>query len=299
MSAQKKKLLVTGAGGFLGWNICRAAIETHSVAGVIRSRPITLHGVRKESCDITDFKELRTLFDRTRPDAVIHAAAEPRPDVCQQQPHETRRINVDASIEIAGLCHDAGIPCVFVSSDLVFDGASPPYSEERETSPVNVYGEQKVAAEEGMRERHDRLVVCRVPLMYGDAPAGAQSFIQPFIKSIVEGVELRLFCDEFRTPACGASAARGLIQALSFAPGTCHLGGRERISRYDFCKKLAVALGRPNAKLTPVSVTSATAIARRPVDVSLDSSKAFALGYNPGMISEELSTLQCVSAALP
>jgi dTDP-4-dehydrorhamnose reductase len=257
-----------------------------------------MEGVQKESCDITDFKELKKLFERTRPDSVIHAAAEPRPDFCQQHPQESRKINVDAGVSLAGLCHDAGISCVFVSSDLVFDGASPPYSEERETAPISIYGEQKVSAEKGMRERHDRLIICRVPLMYGDAPSGAQSFIQPFIKSILEGKELRLFFDEFRTPACGANAAAGLLLALKHTPSILHLGGRERISRYEFCRKLAAALGRPDAKLSPISVKNSVTIAPRAVDVSLDSSKAFSLGYNPDTIEKELKKLTCVQQKL-
>ena len=149
-----------------------------------------------------------------------------------------------------------------------------------------------------MRERHDRLVICRVPLMYGDAPPGAQSFIQPLIQAILQGKKLRLFFDEFRTPACGFAAAQGILLALNHGPGILHLGGRERISRYDFCRRLALALGRANAKLTPVSVKMAVTIAPRAVDVSLDSSRAFSLGYNPGMISEEFAKLQCVREAM-
>jgi dTDP-4-dehydrorhamnose reductase len=293
----KKKLLVTGAGGFLGWNICRTAVRSHSVVGVYRSRFVAMDGVRPEKCDLTDFRALQELFLRTRPDAVIHAAAQSKPDICQEHPSATKKINVDASLAIAGLCSDYGIPCAFTSSDLVFDGSAPPYDEERTTSPISVYGGQKAAAEAGMRERHDRVVICRMPLMYGDAPPQASSFMQPFTCAILAGKELRLFSDEFRTPVCGSAAARGLLMALDHAPGTLNLGGRERLSRHDFGIKLAGALGRPDATLTPVSQKEIATKAPRPADVSLDSRKAFSLGYDPLTVDEELPLLECVKRA--
>jgi dTDP-4-dehydrorhamnose reductase len=49
-----------------------------------------------------------------------------------------------------------------------------------------------------------------------------------------EGKELRLFIDEFRTPVSGVTAAQGLLLALDKVRAIIHLGGKERISRYDF-----------------------------------------------------------------
>ena len=294
----KKKLLITGAGGFLGWNICRTATREYSVTGVYRSRPVALDDVQREQCDITDFRSLGELFLRIQPDAVIHAAAESKPDACQEHPDVTKRINVDAALAIAGLCSDRGIPCAFTSSDLVFDGKNPPYDETRAPSPVSIYGEQKTAAEAGMRDRYGGVIICRMPLMYGDVPPLAKSFIQPFVSSILAGKELRLFSDEFRTPVSGGTAARGLLLALDQTCGILHLGGSERVSRYDFGVRLARALGRPGTQLAAISRKEVAFRAPRPADVSLDSRKAMALGYKPLPIDEELNALECVKKVL-
>jgi dTDP-4-dehydrorhamnose reductase len=294
---KKKALLVTGAGGFLGWHLCRAARGGYAVTGVFRVRPVAVQGVRAEQCDLTDYRSLRELFSRVKPDAVVHAAAESRPDVCQEHPDLTRKINVEAPLAIAGLCGDRRIPCVFTSSDLVFDGKNAPYDEKDVPAPLSIYGEQKAAAEEGMRQRYADVAICRMPLMFGDAPPQAKSFIQPWIRAVLAGKELRLFTDEFRTPASGGAAAAGLLRALSGTPGVLHLGGRERLSRYAFGVKLARALGRPGAPLAAVSRTSAGLRAPRPADVSLDSGKAFALGYAPLPVDQELNALETVRKA--
>jgi dTDP-4-dehydrorhamnose reductase len=227
----------------------------------------------------------------------VHAAAMASPNVCQQRPAESRAINVDASLSIAGLCSDLAIPCVFTSSDLVFDGTSPPYDEQRPVSPISIYGEQKAEAERVMLERHDRVTVCRMPLMYGDAALPAQSFLQPLIRAMKIGEELTLFSDEFRTPVSGRAAAQGILLALNSGEKNLHLGGRESVTRYEIGHKLARALGLPHAKLRPARQRDIPAIAPRPLNVSLDSRKAYALGYNPLLVDEELAGLTCVQEA--
>jgi dTDP-4-dehydrorhamnose reductase len=293
----QKKLLVTGASGFLGWNICRVARKEYVVVGISNTKPPALEDIHKENCDITRYDDLKSLFFRVRPDAVIHAAAIAAPTTCQEHPAESGKINVDASISIAGLCNGSGIPCAFISTDLVFDGTAAPYDEQQPVSPISVYGEQKVMAETGMQARHENLRICRMPLMYGDAISPAQSFIHPFIKAMREGKELALFFDEYRTPASATNAAQGILPALNHAPGTLHLGGRESISRYDFGIKLAKALNMPDAKLKAVRQKDFVALAPRPLNVSLDSSKAYAIGYDPGSIEEELGKLECVKVS--
>jgi dTDP-4-dehydrorhamnose reductase len=294
---QARKILVTGASGFLGWNVCRRLQREYEVVGVSRRTPLRIEGVVGERCDLTDYREVRALFHRQRPDAVIHAAAVASPNTCQQHPSESRAVNVDASVSIAGLCNDVGIPCVFTSSDLVFDGVSPPYDEGRPASPISVYGEQKVKAERAMLERHDRVTVCRMPLMYGDALPPAQSFLQPLIRGILAGEEIALFTDEFRTPVSGVAAAEGILLALTCGEKLLHLGGRESVSRYEIGNRLAQALGCSNAKLRPVLQGDVPAIAPRPGNVSLDSGKAFALGYDPLPIEAALKQLACVRTA--
>ena len=127
--------------------------------------------------------------------------------------------------------------------------------------------------------------------MFGDGGPFARSFVQPMIHSIQNSLPLKLFADEFRTPAYAVSAARGILMLLESAySGVIHLGGKERISRYEFGKKVANHLGI-DAGIEPVLLSTSTMAAPRPVDVSLDSSKAYALGYAPLSIDEALTEI--------
>jgi dTDP-4-dehydrorhamnose reductase len=289
-----KKLLVTGAGGFLGWNICRLAMQHYEVSGVFHRHPIALPGIAHEPCDLGSYVEVKALMQRVRPDAVIHAAAIASPDRCMEDPAGSRRINVDAAVALAGLCSDARIPCLFTSTDLVFDGTRPPYSEASDPSPINLYGEQKVEAERAMRARHTAMTICRMPLMFGDVPPGAQSSIQPLIRALTEGTTISLFVDEFRTPVSGTTAAAGILLMLEKPPGLIHLGGKERISRYEFGKIVAAALGRDGSNIREARAADSVRLAPRPRDVSFDSVRAFSLGYRPKSILKEIKALDSI-----
>lgn len=286
-----KRLLVTGASGFLGWHLCQQAQRDWQVYGVGRSRRVQAAGIAAIACDLTDGDAVRALFADVRPDAVIHAAAQANPNVCQQQPAAAHTINVATSGAIAQLCAEAMIPCVFTSTDLVFDGTKAPYRESDPVAPVNRYGEQKVAAEKRILSLHPSAVVCRMPLMFGVSP-GAPSFIQPFAQILRSRQPLSLFTDEFRTPVSGTAAAQGLLLAVERAEGILHLGGAERISRYAFGQLMVEVLDLPGDTLTGCRQADVPMPAPRPADVSLDSTRAFSLGYQPRSLRDELNALQ-------
>jgi dTDP-4-dehydrorhamnose reductase len=287
-----KKLLVTGASGFLGWNLSQQAQAQWQVFGTYYSGAIAIPGTTIIKIDLRDFLAVKELLAQIQPDAIIHTAAASKPNFCQTNPEQSYRINVDASLNIARLCAENRIPCVFTSTDLVFDGTKSFYNETDRVSPISHYGEQKVLAERGMLEIYPKTAVCRMPLMFGNVPPTAISFIQPFIDKLKKGEELLLFSDEFRTPVSGITAAKGLLLALEKqVSGLLHLGGKERISRYQFGELLAEIMQVSPQNIKPCLQKEVPMAAPRSPDTSLDSSKAFALGYQPLSLKEELTAL--------
>jgi dTDP-4-dehydrorhamnose reductase len=286
-----KKLLITGASGFLGWHLCQIAQAEWDVYGTYDSHVVDIPDTTLLKLDLTDFNQLKEIFSSLQPDAVIHAAAMSQPNQCQDNPERSHLINVITSWNLAEFCADLNIPFVFTSSELVFDGNDPPYREHDPVCPINLYGEQKAAAEIGILERHPEAVICRMPLMFG-AVSHAQSFIQPFNERIRTGQVLNLFTDEIRTPVSGTSAAKGILLALKKARGLIHLGGRDRLSRYEMGLMLVDVLQINNANLNPCKQADVPMSAPRAKDVSMDSSLAFSLGYQPGQMREELEGIR-------
>ncbi len=211
---------------------------------------------------------------------------------------------MDATRTLASLCEEREIPFIFTSTDLVFDGTKAPYSEGDAPQPINVYGEHKALAELEIMERHPLAAICRMPLMFGNPSPVHGSFLQWMLAKLQSGEALPLFQDEFRTPVDAFTAAKGLLMAASSAQpeeeeeatiprisGLLHLGGRERVSRYEFGLLLQEIVQSPNARITAVNLGEVPLPTPRPPDVSLNSERAFGLGYDPKPLKEALQSV--------
>jgi dTDP-4-dehydrorhamnose reductase len=289
-----KRLLITGASGFLGHALCLGLRNGYEVHGLYRSHRPALEGVAPVRCDLADPSALARVFSELRPEAVIHAAALSGTNYCQDHPDESYAVNVAASGLIAGLCAERTIPLVFTSSDMVFDGLRAPYAEADPVRPVNLYGEHKALAEREVLACHPGAVVARLALLYGPTPPHSGSFLQPMLAAMRSGRDVPLFTDEYRTPLSAADAVQGLGLALLAPLGTVgilHLAGGERLSRHAFGRLVQDAFGLPGARLVPCRQQDLALSAPRPPDLALDIAKARSLGFSPGPVREELARI--------
>ncbi len=273
------------------WYLCAAAQKEWEVYGTTHSKLAKIPQTKLLPIDLTNAVAIAELFQTVQPAAVIHAAALSQPNACEIQPEVSWQINVQAAWHIAEHCAALNILCVFTSTDQVFDGQRGNYCETDPVAPVNRYGEHKVLAEEGMRSRHAQTIICRLPLMFGATPH-APSFLQGFVAKLLQGEPLQLFTDEYRTPVSGESIAQGILLALASDISCWHLGGQERLSRYEFGQYLVKILQLPVNLLQPCLRATVPMAAPRPADVSLDSSLAFSQGYAPLGITQELQKLK-------
>jgi dTDP-4-dehydrorhamnose reductase len=286
------RLLITGASGFLGWHLCRQAQTTWQVEGTHHAHTPALSGVNLHHIDLTNAAAVDPWLEQLAPGAIIHSAALSQPNRCEQDPDRSYAVNVEATRRLAEFCAQQQIPLVFTSTDQVFDGQSAPYSEASLPHPINRYGHHKAEAEALVQALHPTASICRLPLLYGPPSPTAECFLQGFLRTVRSGQPLNLFSDEFRTPAYVEDVAAGLLLALEKATGLLHLGGPERLSRYDFGLRMAEVFGFDSALLKPGRQAEVVMAAKRPADVSSDSARAFALGYRPrGIVAGLQATL--------
>jgi dTDP-4-dehydrorhamnose reductase len=283
-----KQLFISGISGFLGQNIARVAAEAGwHVSGSFRSSkpPGNVHAYPIEISDQTAWHKL--LHD-VNPDLFIHTAAISNIKFCEQHPQDSERINLSAAVKLASICADLNIPFFFCSSDLVFDGKKGHYREDDPVNPLMRYGAQKAAAEQQILESHPDALICRLPLLFGPSKNGNQSFLQHFVQLCRDGQAYTLFQDEIRTPVDAESIASGMLIAYPQTKGILHLGGREALNRYELGLKIARAFKLDKNALQAGWQKDQTFAIPRPANVSLNSEKAFSLGYNPQSIDTAL-----------
>lgn len=113
------KVLVTGITGLLG-RALRTELPTGDIEVVGTGLTRAQGDVRR--LDLLDTASVEELFAAEKPDVVIHAAAERRPDVSQADPDGTRQLNIDATGTVADAAKKVGTWVLYLSTDYVFDG---------------------------------------------------------------------------------------------------------------------------------------------------------------------------------
>jgi len=266
------RLLVTGASGQLGAYILRSVGGWGgSVIAWSGSRGGESQGHPLRPVDFSDPDQLCAAFREACPAVVIHAGAVASVGACSQNPGRAWRVNADGSAVLARLADAAGARLVQVSTDLVFDGRRGWHREGDPTAPFSVYGRTKVAGEQAVLATR-RGAVVRVGLLFGPTLTGKPTFFDEQVAAVRSRQPIRLFEDEWRTPLDLPTAGRALVAlARSDFRGPIHLGGPERMSRFEMGRRLAGLLGGDPSSVLPSSREGAGA-EPRPRDVSLDSS---------------------------
>jgi dTDP-4-dehydrorhamnose reductase len=222
------RAIITGAAGLIGQYLVKTAPRWAPEWDV--------RGLTRADFDLTDRLNVERTWQSIKPRAVIHCAALSRTKDCEQDPEQARRINVEVTAHLAQLSQ--GIPFIFLSSGEVFDGKTGWYIESDEPNPINVYGQTKLEAEQAILQNPEHTVV-RIVLTAGTSETGDRSFVEDMCRTAKAGKDVTLYADEFRCPLPAGVIVRAIWELVDRKqPGLYHLGGSERLSRWEIGETL-------------------------------------------------------------
>ena len=260
------RAIITGAAGLIGQYLVKTAPRWAPEWDV--------RGLTRTDLDLTDRPNVERTWESIKPSAVVHCAALSRTKDCEQDPEQARRINVEATAHLAQLSQD--IPFIFLSSGEVFDGKTGWYSESDEPNPINVYGQTKLEAEQAVLQ-NPRHTVVRIVLTAGTSETGDRSFVEEMCRTAQAGKDVTLYADEFRCPLPAAVIARVIWELVDRKqPGLYHLGGSERLSRWEIGETLLPWYPEFNGHLKKGSARNHVG-SLRPADLSLRCNKVQSL----------------------
>ncbi len=268
------RVLITGGSGLLALNWACAMRGTWDVVLGTHAHKVSLAGVASRPLDLENAGRLTRQFEELAPDIVVHTAGLTNVDRCEDDPALARHVNAELARNVAEAAASRNIRLVHVSTDHLFAGTRSGYREDDAPEPLNEYARSKLLAEEWVKQTDPRALIVRTNF-FGWGHAGRQSFSDWIFYSLRAGREITMFDDVHFTPilADALAAAAHRLVALS-ASGTFNVAGDERVSKYEFAKRLAQVFDLSGELIQRGRIRDAGLFAKRPPDMSLDNTKA-------------------------
>jgi len=262
------KIIVTGATGQLGYDVCK----------VLTARGIDNIGLGSKDCDITDRASVFALFEREQPTAVIHCAAYTKVDLAEDEPERCWAVNVDGTRNIAEACRKYSAKMLYISTDYVFPGDGEDfYSPEDPVGPKGNYGRTKLAGELAVQAMLKEYFIVRISWVFG---VNGSNFVKTMLKLSETRDTLTVVADQIGSPTYTYDLAPLLCDMIMTEQyGVYHATNEGECSWADFSRAIFAAAGK---QMTVKNVTTEEygAKAPRPANSRMSKDKLVENGFS-------------------
>jgi dTDP-4-dehydrorhamnose reductase len=227
------RIAVIGANGQLGRDVVHAfeANGDHVI-------PLT-----HAEIELADLNSVATSLQKFNPDVVVNTAAMHHVENCEREPAKAFAVNGIGTWNLSKVVRDMDKVLVHVSTDYVFDGKKEiPYEETDTPTPLNVYGNTKLAGEYFLLSTAPKHFVLRTSAIYGHNPCrakGGLNFIELMLKLAQERGKVRVVDNEIVSPTSTAELARQIVAlSRSHAYGLYHATAEGSCSWHKFAQEV-------------------------------------------------------------
>ncbi len=268
------KLLITGASGLYGSKLAQKALAKGLEVYSTDIQRLSAYG-NFVKLNITDKIHVEEVFKSLKPNVVVHAATLTDVDKCETNKELAWKINVEGTRNVVEAAKASDSFIIYISTDYVFSGEKGNYKEIDAPNPINYYGITKLKAEEIVQTQKEYLIA-RPSVIYGSTPAaGKINFALWLIETLKKGEHAKIITDQWNSPTLNTSLAEMTLEVVERKlTGIYHLCGASKVSRFEFAEEIADAFGLDKNLLDKVTSSEFAWPAKRPMDSSLDTSKA-------------------------
>lgn len=232
-----KKILITGATGFLGSRLALYYKDKYELL-------LPTHG----ELNVSREEAVMAYMEECRPDIVVHCAALSNTWYCEQHPEDSHRVNVQGTVKLAKACKNIGAKLIFMSSDQVYNGTPMlgPLKESDVFQPVNVYGRHKLEAEQRALRNNPMSVGLRLTWMY-DLPESQMKLNSNILvnlhKAIHEATTIKAATHEYRGVTNVWEVVRNMEKVFAMPGGVYNYGSCNAINSYELNLQVASMMG--------------------------------------------------------
>ena len=262
------RILVTGALGQLGREICRLAESSEHTYVFTDSR--VQSGVSK--LDITDPEAVKAAVQGI--DVIVNCAAYTDVNRAETDPETARKVNAFAPAALAQAAKAAGAMLIHVSTDYVFDGTSNvPYTEDAAKNPLSVYGRTKLEGENAVAASGCRHLIFRTSWLYSNT---GKNFFLTMADLTASKPEIKVVADQAGTPTYAYDLAYLITyiieENLLDRSGVYNYSNEGVCSWFDFAAEICSMLGH-TCRVVPCRTEDYPSPAARPHYSVMDKAK--------------------------
>ena len=260
------KILVTGKNGQLGQSIKRLLDE--KCFANLSSFSFIFTG--REELNLENLESIQSYFVRNDIDIIINCAAYTKVDQAEEDQNQANLINHNAVRELAKISKKNKIKLIHISTDFVFNGHKrEPYTEDDKTSPINIYGETKLAGELAIISTMPfNSIIIRTGWVYSEF---GNNFVKTILNLATKSNTLDIVSDQIGTPTYAYDLANLILKIVgseSFLENEkptsiFHYSNEGKSSWYEFAKEV-ISISGINCHLNPINTEDYPLPAKRP-----------------------------------
>lgn len=248
----KKRILITGGGGFVGKNLSASLAKKYIVYSLERKNSNKKNTVVKDIIigDITEWEFINTLFKKLKIDICFHLASHALVDTGTESPRETLKNNIEGTWNIleASRIHKVERIIIASTTHVYGDNKRVPYKEYYTPRPSRIYETSKtcsdIIAQSYVATYDAPIFIARFSNIYGPGDMNVSRIIPKTVQSVLRNESPAIWGGSaqrdylFIDDACAAYVKLATVPLMKRRNHIFNFGSGTVISVKDLAEKI-------------------------------------------------------------